>query len=89
MPSINSGTGPIRRATDLDLGVQLRIQSIDERPPGAIAQRLFAWIEFLQLAREQFDDFREALPGRGHRLDDVAGVARVVVSVIRHELAAA
>ena len=64
-----------------EIGVQLR----HEPRPRRFTSGLRGRIERRQLAREQPRDMRKAVLGRRHRLDDVAGVTRMVVAVITDE----
>ena len=68
-----------------DLSQQFAVQPLHQRPSTRVALGLAAGVERRQIAREQFHDVRKTVLRRRHRFDDVAGVTRVVVAVVRHE----
>ena len=73
----------------LDPRQQLVVEPRHQRLPGAVARRLLRRVQCRQLRGEERDHLGIAVLGRGHGLDDVAVVARVVVAVVADESAVA
>ena len=63
------------------------IEQRSEFAPTLVALFLLRFVERAQLIAEEFDDVWIAIFRRRHRLDDVAGVDRVIVAVERDQLA--